>query len=248
MIADNHLAMLAASGITPEYAERRGYMTCRLSQHSFLTYTVKIVKPGIRFPGLLIPLLRIDGSTWGYQYRPDEPRLKGGKPVKYETPFQQPNGLDVPPDVGPQLGDPNIPLFITEGTKKADCGALHGLCIVALTGVWNWMHTNNAGGKVVIAEWRDVAFNGRRVIIAFDGDVARKPAVQKAMHALANYLATKGAKIEYLHLPDTDEKTGLDDYLTNHTVEDPRNHIGGAPFASFDNRSAISASRPAATC
>jgi hypothetical protein len=220
VIADNHLAMLAASGITPEYAERRGYMTCRLSQHSFLTGTVKIVKPGIRFPGLLIPLLRADGSTWGYQYRPDEPRLRGGKPVKYETPFQQPNGLDVPPDVGPQLGDPTIPLFITEGTKKADCGALHGLCIVALTGVWNWMHTNNAGGKVVIAEWRDVALNGRRVIIAFDGDVARKPAVQKAMHALANYLATKGAKIEYLHLPDTDEKTGLDDYLANHTVED----------------------------
>jgi hypothetical protein len=81
VIADNHLAMLAASGITPEYAERRGYMTCRASQHSFLTYTVKIVKPGIRFPGLLIPLLRIDGSTWGYQYRPDEPRLKGGKPA-----------------------------------------------------------------------------------------------------------------------------------------------------------------------
>jgi hypothetical protein len=30
--------------------------------------------------------------------------------------------------------------------------------------------------------------------------------VQKAAHALANYIALKGAKAEYLHLPDTDEK------------------------------------------
>jgi Domain of unknown function (DUF3854) len=36
-------------------------------------------------------------------------------------------------------------LFFTEGTKKGDCGALNGLCIVALTGVWNFMQTNSAG-------------------------------------------------------------------------------------------------------
>lgn len=212
--------MLAASGVTAEHAEIRGYRTCGPAQHSLLSGSVKIVKPGIRFPGLLIPLLRADGSTWGYQYRPDEPRLRDGKPVKYETPFQQRNGLDVPPGVGPLLADPAIPLWITEGTKKADSGALHGLCIVALTGVWNWMLTNTAGGKMALPEWRDCALNGRRVIMAFDGDVARKPSVQKALHALANYLATKGARIEYLHLPDTDEKTGLDDYLAEHTVEE----------------------------
>ena len=31
---------------------------------------------------------------------------------------------------------------------------------------------------------------------------------------------TKGAHVEYLWLPDTDDKTGLDDYLVEHTVED----------------------------
>lgn len=74
---------------------------------------------------------------------------------------------------------------------------------------------------MALADWRDVALNGRRVIIAFDGDVARKREVQKAMHALAQYLAYKGAKVEYLHLPDTADKIGLDDYLmSGHTVED----------------------------
>ncbi|WP_373234862.1 DUF3854 domain-containing protein [Mycobacterium marinum] len=210
--------MLIASGITPEHAALRGYETVtdtnRLAQ-------LNIVRPGRRTPGLLVPMLRSDGSTWGYQYRPDDPRLRDGKPVKYETPWQQRNGIDVPPGVGDQLGDPAIPLLITEGVKKADCGVLHGLCIVGLVGVWNWLHTNSAGGKMALPEWRDIALNGRRVVLAFDGDVARKEPVQKAMRGLAAYLATKDARIEYLWLPDTDDKTGLDDYLSaGNSVED----------------------------
>ena len=74
---------------------------------------------------------------------------------------------------------------------------------------------------MALPEWRDIALNGRRVIIAFDGDTARNKQVQAAAGGLAGYLATKGARIEYLWLPDTDDKTGLDDYLmTGHTVED----------------------------
>ena len=92
------------------------------------------------------------------------------------------------------LADPAIPLWITEGVKKADCGALHGLCIVALSGVWNWLGTNSAGGKMALPDWHDIALNGRRVIMAFDGDVARKQPVQKALHALAGYLAYQGCQ------------------------------------------------------
>ena len=46
------------------------------------------------------------------------------------------------------LGDPSVPLWITEGCKKADCGAHYQLCIVALSGVWNWRGTNDIGGKI----------------------------------------------------------------------------------------------------
>jgi hypothetical protein len=34
--------------------------------------------------------------------------------------------------VAAKLADPAIPLFIIEGCKKANCGALHDLCIVDL--------------------------------------------------------------------------------------------------------------------
>lgn len=220
MINDHHLEMLAASGITPEHAELRGYQSLHEGNGLAPLASINVVRPGRRYPGLLIPLLRADGSTWGHQYRPDNPRLRDGRPVKYETPYQQRNGLDIPPGVGPMLDDPSIPLWITEGVKKVDCGAQQGLCIVGLIGVWNWLTTSTAGGKVALPEWRDIALNGRRVIIAFDGDVARKESVQKASRALSGYLATKGAKVEYLHLPDTDNKTGLDDYLQDHTVDD----------------------------
>jgi hypothetical protein len=227
VIADHHLAMLAASGITDEYAMARGYETItdpkRLAE-------LKIVKAARNcVPGLLVPQLRVEGSTWGYQYRPDNPRLREGKPVKYETPWEQRNGLDVPPGVASMLADPAVPLWVTEGVKKADCGAINGLCIVALSGVWCWLYTNSAGGKMALPEWRDIALNGRRVIMAFDGDVARQPAVRKALHALAAYLATKGAKVEYLHLPDTDDKTGLDDFLVEHPVEELRRLVKPTP-------------------
>ena len=220
MIAPDHLDMLQASSITPEFAAARGYETIddkeRLAQ-------VGITPAGRRVPGLLVPLLDVRGSVWGWQFRPDQPRMMAnGRIVKYETPTDQRNGLDVPPGVGVQLGDPSVPLFVTEGSKKADCAALHGLCIVALMGVWSWRGTNTAGGKTALADWQDVALNSRRVIISYDGDVQRKESVRAAMDALARYLAIKGARVEYLHLPDVDDgKVGLDDFLTGgHTVEE----------------------------
>ncbi len=218
MIADHHLEMLGASGITLEHAALRGYETITDPRRLAL---LGIAKAGQRTRGLLVPQLRVDGSTWGYQYRADSPRESKGKVVKYETPTGQRNGIDVPPGVAEQLGDPAVPLFVTEGVKKADCGALHRLCIVALPGVWSWRGRNGSGGRVAVADWHDVALNDRRVIMAFDGDVARKPSVHTALRELADYVGSKGARVEYLHLPDTDDKTGLDDYLmAGHTVDD----------------------------
>lgn len=227
-----HARMLGDSGITPDHAHARGYMSVdtkvRLGQ-------VGITPAGRRVPGLLVPQLRADGSTWGWQYRPDSPRERNGSPVKYETPTGQRNGVDVPPGVGPMLADPAVPLWITEGVKKADAGALAGLCIVALPGVWSWRGSNDRGGKVAVPDWHDIALNGRRVVLAFDGDVARKKAVRAALDALAGYLTSKGAQVEFLHLPDTDDKTGLDDYLVaGHTVEQLRALVGPEPPAVTD--------------
>lgn len=214
-----HAQMLTESGIPPEHAHARGYMSVDLKNK---LERLGITKSGRNIPGLLVPQLRKDGSVWGYQYRPDSPRLNGaGKPVKYETPVAQRNGIDVPPGVGPQLGDPAVPLWVTEGVKKADAAVINGLCCVALPGVWSWRGKNGSGGKSAVPDWHDIALNDRRVVLAFDSDVMVKPAVRRALAELAGYLASKGAKVEYCHLPNDDTaKTGLDDYLAEHTVDD----------------------------
>ena len=206
-----HSELLTASAISPEVARERRYVS--------VDTRAQLKRYNDRFsskcpvPGMLIPLRRLDGSVSGYQYRPDAPRIMDGRPRKYETPFQ-PGCIDVPPGVRDRLADPAVPLLVTEGSRKADSAASAGLCCVSVSGVWNWRGTNPVGGKVALPEWNDVALNGRRVVLAFDSDVTVKPAVRRALDALAGYLVTKGATVEYLHLPDAgDGKTGLDDYL-----------------------------------
>ncbi|MGO9156778.1 DUF3854 domain-containing protein [Mycobacterium sp.] len=217
MIAEHHLTMLAASGITPEFAELRGYETIRDPRR---LAELGIAKAGQRTQGLLIPQHSARGDVWGHAYRPDHPRERNGKPAKYEMPYRQANHIDVPVGVGPTLADPSKPLMITEGSKKADCAALRGVYCVSINGVAGWRGTNAAGGKTAVADFNDIALNGRDVVLAFDGDVARKPPVQAELCKLAEYLKFKGARVAYLHLPDTDEKTGLDDYLVSHTVDE----------------------------
>jgi Domain of unknown function (DUF3854) len=216
-VLPQHQDMLAASAISPQVARDRGYVSAdskkQLERYGFAGYQQ-------RAPGLLIPLHRADGSTWGYQLRPDRPRqTKAGTVVKYETPSGQRNGIDVPPGIGDQLADPSVPLLVTEGTRKADSAVSHGLACVALPGVWGWRGTSDRGGKLAIADWHDIAVNGRRLVLAFDSDVTVKKPVRQALDQFAAYMATKDARVEYLHLPDDgDGKTGLDDYLAAHGV------------------------------
>ena len=214
-IFPQHARLLEDSAITPEAARARGYVSVdtkkRLEGLGFERYQRSV-------PGLLIPAHRADGSTWGYQYRPDEPRVtKAGTVIKYETPKDQRNGIDIPPGIRDQIGDPAVPLWVTEGARKADAAVSAGLACVSLNGVYGWRGRNGHGGKLAVSEWHDIALNGRRVVLAFDSDVTRKQPVHQALAELAGYLISKGADVQHLHLPDAgDGKTGLDDFIADH--------------------------------
>ena len=60
-----------------------------------------------------------------------------------------------------QFDDPQVPLWITEGSKKIDCLVSHGCCGVGVIGVWNWRGSNVKGGKVALADWELIALNDR---------------------------------------------------------------------------------------
>jgi uncharacterized protein DUF3854 len=170
-------------------------------------------------PGLLMPILDRRGRPVLYQYRPDTPRVDQGKPVKYDTPWKARMRLDFGPAPHDWLGDPAVPLWITEGIKKADALRSHHLHAIGLLGVDNWRGTNARGGKTALPDWEDVALNGRAVHIVFDSDVTVKAPVREALARLTAYLENKDARVTVVTLPAADgEKIGVDDYLLTHPV------------------------------
>ena len=85
------------------------------------TQDARLLGPAVQVPGLLIPIYSPTGEIVNYQFRPDQPRIgKDGKAIKYETPAGTRMVLDVHPFAREMLGDPTVPLFITEGIKKGD--------------------------------------------------------------------------------------------------------------------------------
>ncbi|HEV2106809.1 MAG TPA: DUF3854 domain-containing protein [Thermomicrobiales bacterium] len=211
-LLDHHRAALDEAGISPEIAEARGYRSItdpdELVRLKFASYQIRV-------PALLIPGTDPAGANGRYQIRPDHPRIgSNGKPLKYETAASAGIWLDAHPTIQPLLSDVTVPLWLTEGVKKADAAISAGLCCISIQGVWSWR---------CLSDWAHIALKGRTVFLAFDSDVTSKAEVKEAMTALAAFLTSLGAKVRIITLPpgDDDSKTGLDDYLAaGHTVQD----------------------------
>ena len=141
LLAPPHRKLLDDRAISEQVASERGRYTEPISSN----LAALGFGPRRRRPGFVIPLHSVRGTIGGYQLRPDEPRRVKGKIAKYETCQATAPGqpgfammIDVPPKCRPTLGDPKIPLWVTEGVLKADAAASAGLCCIDLLGVWNW--------------------------------------------------------------------------------------------------------------
>jgi len=210
------------SGISPSVIKGRGYQSLLGKSH--------LEKLGFsssqrHVPGILIPLWSVDGDgIAGYQFRPDSPRLNSkGRPIKYETPKGATNRLDCPPVCRSNLSNPGIPLWITEGVKKADALASLGECVIDITGVWNWRAKNNFGGITVSSDFDSIALNDRQVYLAPDSDYATNPSVSQAFMRLGEFLKRKKANVSMVLLPmgNNRNKIGVDDFLTGgHTLDE----------------------------
>jgi hypothetical protein len=207
------------SGISPEVIRARGYFSAtepeQLRDLGFADFQLNV-------PALVMPLYNAAGLVTSYHLRPDDPREKDGKPLKYETPHKSKLLVDVPPAVVEYLADPSRPLLITEGAKKADAAVSRGLDCVSLMGTWSWRGTNGLGGKAALPDWDLIALNGREVLICFDSDVSYKPSVATALHRLRGLLRTRDAKVRIvLFVDDREAKVGLDDFfVAGNSVED----------------------------
>jgi hypothetical protein len=211
---------VADSAIAPEVAEARGYRSVETKadlEHLGFSRAQR------QKPALLIPIWDTRGEIATYQSRPNTPRIRNGKAVKYETPSGTRMVIDVPPSARPNLTDPTTSLFVTEGVRKADAAVSRGLCCIDVLGVWNWRGTNGHGGKVALPDWESIALNERKVYLCFDSDAMTKPEVYGALARLKSFLESRGAHVHVIYLPASQNggKVGLDDFLAaGGTVDD----------------------------
>ena len=99
---------------------------------------------------MCFPYFGADGKPFGYvRLKRDKPRMKHGKPIKYESPKESQNRAYFPPGTRGALADPTKPLILTEGEKKAAKADQEGFPCIGLTGVNGWQNKRpkDAAGK-----------------------------------------------------------------------------------------------------
>jgi hypothetical protein len=215
VLSGPHEKLIRDSGISADVARERGYRS--------VTIKTQLRDKGLPpSPGLLIPLYNARGECISYQFRPDEPRIREGKVVKYESVKGSRPVIDFHPRLSrpltnthsarldtaepPLVRNVSVPLILTEGARKADSAVTIGLCAGALSGVASWHR---------LPEWNDVPVKNREVVIIFDSDAMIKRPVWRELRNLKEWLETHRAHVSIVYLPPGlhGEKVGLDDYI-----------------------------------
>lgn len=207
ILSSAHLTDLEASAIDATIIAERGYRTIAGPDELPTAFA-----DWQRRPGLLVPIRDTTGNVATYQLKASDPRRgKDGKSIKYDTAADARQCIDVPQRSRPHLGNPGVPLWITEGAKKVDSGLSHGIrCIIGVQGVYGWRGCNEHCGTVALPDWESIALNGRSVVIAFDSDCMTKASVRDALHRLGAFLTQRKATVRYLVLPDHEDNGQVD--------------------------------------
>jgi P4 family phage/plasmid primase-like protien len=223
-LEERHRAEFHASGINDEMIAAAGIRSVRDAEVAALVgWSPKSFQWG---SGWAIPYAYPDEEvTTLFRAKLDYPRAGGdGKPVKYESPKGCPSRAYFPPGFWRALPDAEV-ILLTEGEKKAISAQQRGFATIGLSGVWAFAkprvrrETGKATGpRLPLDDLLRVEWRGRKVVIAFDNDIAEKPQVQEAEHELAAILTGRGAEVRVLRLPAgvNGEKVGLDDFLVQH--------------------------------
>jgi predicted P-loop ATPase len=226
-------AALEARWIDRELAHRAG-----LRRVDSLTGGEIVGRKSGNYAGIIIPYFR-PGADYvrEYRLRRDHPDMEYDstgdlKPrQKYLSPPGRSNMLYLVPGMPEEmLRDISLPLVMTEGEFKTlalwrlanhRSPAQPRFLPIGLSGVYNWRGTigkttgPNGGrldvkGPIPDLEW--IAWNGRRVVIAYDADAVTKEMVRIARSELASHLRSRGAIVGFLEW-DADRGKGIDDHL-----------------------------------
>lgn len=223
MLSEKHLSELAVSGIDEQAAKNCGLYTensaNEVAKHLNWKREDDTLAPAIVFP--YFENGDISKNPTIHRVKRDHPRTnKEGKAVKYEQPVGANISLYIPPIIcQTTLANLNVPLFFTEGEKKAISATTHGFPCVSAPGVWTYHDPkkSNTDHKSYIprASLAALAINGRDCVICFDADKKTNQSVLRAEIVLADMLTDLGGIVKLVSLPEGGVimATGLDDYL-----------------------------------
>ena len=164
----------------------------------------------------------------GVQVKPDTPEVdEKGKPKKYigatgydAAPlFLETNDIEHWQKVLKTL---EIPLFITEGAKKAAAGLSIDLATVSIPGVGTCRKSGHLHRHL-----KAFCKFGRLAYLCFDNDAMTKKSVQQALLGMAREMSAAGAKVMVVILPAGTAK-GMDDFIFEHGEEEFRKLVSEA--------------------
>ena len=147
----------------------------------------------------------------------------GRELAKYLSPKQGGVHAFVLPSVHDYLqANPGVPVYLTEGEKKAVCAVKNGMpCVIGLTGNWGWLRSKQErtdGQDELVPEMLGY-LTGRTVVALWDSDAATEAKRAKSFAAssgrLAYLLGPLESQLFRVDLPSLggDGKVGLDDYI-----------------------------------
>lgn len=124
------------------------------------------------------------------------------------------------------MANPQVPIVITEGAKKAYSGTSTGMVVVDAGGVYNAIPKINKDIKgdesnhYLIIDLKLLAIRERKFTIAFDKDSKEKTInnVNKATRILGNLLKDRGCEVTFAHW-DSEDGKGIDDLIFNKGVD-----------------------------
>src|SRR3989339_896016 len=208
-IESRHISDLERSGLSISFAEEHGIRSASGEEiEKILKW--EVTEKGHLSNGYIIPYPAEKGFLSDFvQVRLDTPhKFKKGdkdKEAKYLCPVGSKNRLYIPFQVRKTLQDVEIPLIITEGSKKTLKANQEGYNCIGLVGVWGFSRN-----KMLIDDFELIKLKGRWVYIVYDGDKFKNTLVKLAEAHLAGELEKKGAYVSIVDLP---QDSKLDDFL-----------------------------------
>ena len=240
-----HLDHLRASGLDDATIAEAGIHSLDPAAAASVGFPRRLRGIGFPYPGTEVTIAGKKVPYYRLRVDPDCVRHEG---QKYENPLKNriEQGLTFYPYVPPRAADlrkrADVPIFVTEGEKKALKLTQEGFHCIGLPGVFMFTDPESKerpADKPLHREFTRWRLRGRVVYVCFDSDRAQKDNVCLAQERLCRRLTEVGALVRVIAIPSESlvSKVGADDFLVDRgreafqqLVEDARPWLPGAAF------------------